>query len=126
MLNLGFTIIQNEIGSAIEYKIEYFVRLRAGMLVSGDIREVLKAIASDDLRQALEDEAVKLAAYFKSDMRESGEQFFEVDFLVYGDEFDIFLPGFDEVTPLFVSADDLIAWFTEDTDDEPTSTIPGL
>jgi len=55
----------------------------------------------------------------------SGEAFFEVDFLVYSDEFDIFLHGFDEATPLFSSADVLISWLTEDMADEPISTIPG-
>jgi hypothetical protein len=82
MLNLGFIVNQRPVGSTIAFDIQYFVRLRAGTLVSGDIREVLQAIASDDLRQSLEDEAAELAAYLETSMRDTGDEFFEVDFLV--------------------------------------------
>ncbi len=125
MLNIGFTIMQDEELPGIQYRIEYFVRLRGGKLVSGDIKDVLEEIASDDLRQALEDHARELSEFFKEYLRQLGEDFIEVDFLVFGNELAIFLPSFEEVSPLFSSPDEAIDWFMGYMAYEPNSTTPG-
>lgn len=126
MLQMGFTIIVDDAAPTVRYVAQYFVRLRGGKLVDGDINVVLQSIASDDMRQALVDEAAQLAAFFEEHLRLTGEGFIEVDINVYEDDFDIFIPGFDEVTPLFTSAREAIEWFTGDMDDEPTPTNPAL